>query len=110
MTSSWIAPPGVHPEVLAGSLEDNVMVVRVRLDPGAVVPAEVHEEHHEQVIPLSGHIDTMTGARDWQYCGDYIGFFAGTGHSIRNASDTRPAEYLAVMRRREASPIDRTPT
>lgn len=94
----WTPPPGVRAEVLLGSLEEPALVARVTLDPGAEVPSEVHEDHREHVVPLSGAI--VVDCRNSLRSGfDIATIYAGTPHTIRNRSSTEPAEYLSIMRR-----------
>lgn len=97
---AWTPPPGVHVEVLRGSPTGPLLVAHVRLDPGAEVPREVHWEQSEQIVPIVGAVERVFADGETSPCG-HSGIVVGAGaqHTIRNASTTDPAEYIAVLRR-----------
>jgi quercetin dioxygenase-like cupin family protein len=109
---AWTPPPGVHPTVLHGSIDEPLLVAMVTLDPGAEVPREVHAGQTETVVVIAGEVDLVRGRQSYRLdepdaC---ITIPVDCEHTIRNASDTAPASYLAVLRRVEPAPAsDTTP-
>ena len=79
---------------------DGVMVCLVTLEPGAVWPEDVHPEHSETILRTAGRITVGLIDGPMLLVEDCFAFIEKSErHTVRNASDTEPAEYISVMRR-----------
>ncbi len=79
---------------------DGVMVCLVTLEPGAAWPEEAHPEHSETILRTAGRITVGLIDGPMLLVEDCFAFIEKSErHTVRNASDTEPAEYISVMRR-----------
>lgn len=97
---AWTPPPGVHVDVLRGSPTGPLLVAHVRLDPGAEVPREVHEEQVETLLVIEGEIRVWMDGEPTALTPDTDSFHVPPGypHIVVNQTNS-PAVFLAVLRR-----------
>lgn len=98
--------PGAVATVLDGSMEGPYLVARVELEAGTIWPKEMHPEHEERIVVLTGvarvwshawGLSTLTTEREGELPRDTWSVEPGDAHRIEALDG--PAVYISIMRR-----------